>query len=1462
MKYFSTFKGLGVLILLVSFQLTLQAQCDTNCSISCTGQINLSLGQGCTAEITPWMGGKGIAVGDDVCYSVEVFDHHNHVIQDNIVTIDHVNQLLTYKVTEHECNNYCWGNVLVEYKQGPQIICPPDMTMECNGLDLYELPLPEDLCAAVDISLLKEEHNKLDCDPDYQAIVTRTYKAVDEYGNTNTCSHDIYLRRVPISEIVFPGYTQILCSDENILYDVNGFPLPWHYNSLIDSLDVFGVPFICSNTIESPYGCPGSGIPGITDCGAIITSLDATGATTIGLSLTNPAVSASCVSGNFSLSFSGTGAVTALNFDCTTIGVNTYTIYLLDGATVVGTCTNTIEITDPTGVCMPGGGGTGSGTGSGTPGGGGTGTGGGTTTTTGGGTTTNTGAGAGCTYGIPLFPEGGGIIITETGDPLKPIDKKVFEGNLSYLCGSVLLYNDVEFTGGKNSCKRKIFRTWEAYEWWCEDELHVSSVQIIEIVDDRPPVFDCPSDLTVGTTSDCAANIQMPAINAYDNCGTEITVTMQYPNGTAHGEHGLVDLNAGENTITYVVSDACNNSSTCTVNYMVIDYTNPVAICEQEKVISLGSSSYSSIPASIFDLGSYDDCEIKSMHVRRQDDTCHPDAAIWGEYAYFCCADAIKGVVPVEFRVTDNGGNSSDCIVYVEVQDKANPIINCPPDMTIDCRDSYSESNMGLTFGNGTTSDNCTEQLPHEVVTTDFDQCGVGLMIRSLQILTAGGDVVAECKQHIHVENNDPFTADDISWPVDLTVTDICDVDLLHPDLLAAPHAYPTYAGGTKCALIGYDFEDKVFAANPTTGECAVIQRTWTVVNWCGALGDFDTYHNPVPQLIKIRNNTQPVMDQTNDLVFSGQNVDCNSGRVDIVRTATDDCDNSLTWAFTIKKASDGAIVQTGTSNELHGKFPVGNYNIEWRVWDGCGNMDFHIQFIQVISTKPPTPLCHSGLSAKLIDWDTDGDGEVDIKKTDLWASDFNAGSYPNCGNAMTFSFSSDTTDTSLSFYCEHLGRNNVEMWVTDRLTGAQDFCIAYVDIQDDGDCPQQISATIAGQVMTEMAQEVEDVEVHLDTGGAMEMTNGAGAYAFPQMPTGGNYEVIPQKDIDHLAGISTLDLIMIQRHILGIEELDSPYKLIAADVDGNENIDGIDLVELRKLILGIYTELPQNESWRFVSADYQFVDIYDPWAATIDESYNLLGLNANMVIDFIGVKVGDVNNDAIQFFEEQLSTRSSKVVDFAIPTSSFQKEEAGSLLIYSNNYKDLSGWQGTLAFDSESLEILEIVPRALKLSESNFILNDDHGYVTFSYNAQGEESFNYDEPLFEIKVKAIENIADVLQVLDMNSSVVSAEVYHRDNSVSELRLGEYLTDQSKILSVFPNPFIETAEVKYYSAYDENVEFEFFDLNGQLVYETSVPSQRGNNKMQVKREELSARGFIYLRMRVRGEISEFRMIVL
>ncbi|MBK6783686.1 MAG: hypothetical protein IPG79_07930 [Saprospiraceae bacterium] len=132
----------------------------------------------------------------------------------------------------------------------------------------------------------------------------------------------------------------------------------------------------------------------------------------------------------------------------------------------------------------------------------------------------------------------------------------------------------------------------------------------------------------------------------------------------------------------------------------------------------------------------------------------------------------------------------------------------------------------------------------------------------------------------------------------------------------------------------------------------------------------------------------------------------------------------------------------------------------------------------------------------------------------------------------------------------------------------------------------------IAGITSTESGQGVNDATVSINRN-AIEypksMLTVDGLYAFddvaPSVSGADGVQLFANKGGDYDNGVSTLDLVLIQRHILNMAKLDSPYKVIAADVNNDAKINTIDLVELRKVILGTSEEFT-NKSWRFPTAN------------------------------------------------------------------------------------------------------------------------------------------------------------------------------------------------------------------------------------------------------------------------------------
>jgi hypothetical protein len=71
-----------------------------------------------------------------------------------------------------------------------------------------------------------------------------------------------------------------------------------------------------------------------------------------------------------------------------------------------------------------------------------------------------------------------------------------------------------------------------------------------------------------------------------------------------------------------------------------------------------------------------------------------------------------------------------------------------------------------------------------------------------------------------------------------------------------------------------------------------------------------------------------------------------------------------------------------------------------------------------------------------------------------------------------------------------------------------------------------------------------------------------------------GTYTITPSKDGDDWCGVSTFDLVVISRHILGVQTFTSDYQYVAADINKSNSVTTFDVVELRKLILFIYNRV------------------------------------------------------------------------------------------------------------------------------------------------------------------------------------------------------------------------------------------------------------------------------------------------
>ena len=992
----------------------------------------------------------------------------------------------------------------------------------------------------------------------------------------------------------------------------------------------------------------------------------------------------------------------------------------------------------------------------------------------------------------------------------------------------------------------KILRKWKLLEW-CSGEV-LEHIQIIKVVDDQSPVLTCPANVTISADPlECTADYSPEKPIIVSECSSTITYLLSYyipdATGTLPNDAIFITDNVVNNTtitglygktfIKWIVIDNCGNRSTCTSMVTVADFVPPVAVCDQFTKVSIGSDGFAEVDAFTFDDGSHDNCALDKYEARKMTNKCTGGTTTqFREKILFCCME-VGTTIMVEFRVTDVSGNSNTCMVEIKVEDKLPPYITkCPADITLNCQADY----LDLTVtGEPVFIDNCGVTSVNYLDSGSINQCGEGTITRTWTVKDAVG-LSGSCVQRIRLIDNDPFDAFDIIWAPDYDAS-TCNSDL-SPDNLPAPYNYPKISDDA-CSLTSATYKDQVFTF--VDGACEKILRTWTVIDWCTYNQNTGAGLYTDLQIIKLTNNIKPVFTNCKDVTVDVFD-DCR-GLVEQTTEATDDCTPSdkLKYSYTIDLYNDGIPDPTysGTGKTFSKTLPIGKHKVEWKVEDNCSNREYCTYILTVRDGKKPTPYCLSVVASVIMP----SNGMLTI-----WAKDFDLGSYDNCTprEKLKISFSADTTFKSITYKCTDIPDGistliTVKMWVTDE-AGNQDYCTVQLNLQDGtGDaCEDHIGSRVAigGHISTPNHLPFPNVDVNLMDSEVSLMSNkstASGDFMLQNVETSREYDILPKNNGDINNGVSTMDLVLIQRHILTVTPFDTPYKIIAADVTNDEKVTAADLVALRKVILGLTNTFPNGQrSWRFLTKENYFLVPSKPFPFL--ERYEYRPLAHDMFNqDYTAVKIGDVNNTVIPGFTgNSAENRNASQISYTI-----QKEGANQKInFYAENVDQLYGMQ----FSLSGLNAVAMESGLLTIN-SDYYTIDDNGNISVSISYPNAINVSSDLPLFSIVSEASANVVPAL------NTAISPELYSEINAANKIALaqrngGEEL-ESFEIFQNEPNPFADMTSIGFRIPEAGEVKLTISTVEGRLIYTTSQHFEKGIHSFTLDQSKLGVNGVMY-----------------
>ncbi len=1042
-----------------------------------------------------------------------------------------------------------------------------------------------------------------------------------------------------------------------------------------------------------------------------------------------------------------------------------------------------------------------------------------------------------------------------------------------------------------------ITRTWTATSI-CVDTV-ATGQQTLIIGDFSAPVLECPISnhycpiieenimLFPSDPFDCQGTLTIPFPTVTDVCASSYSITTVIidANGNTlftinEGDDRTITLPLGDFTVRYSVLDECGNSDQIDCIIRVADTAEPAAICISHINVSVGGFGLARVYANLVNLGSYDNCGIDSVIVRRVDTL--GGLTIFGQYGNFVtldCEDA-GSTVEVELRVVDFAGNANHCTTQISVVDNTLPYCTGLVNQTIACTelpfdfDPIDTLDLQQVFGFPTVIDNCAAEAIELAPIYVGDECGTsGIITRRWLAIDAIGNVATQVfTQTITITSDNNFA---ISLPAD-TLTECIDID----------QGLEIIGGG--CALIETSFADTLVQALPGEEEaCYVFERTYLIVNSCvydgvsapvvigrdedcdGIFGeqvfalsqgdstyiDVDTSaFNNVPVLNAIEcGNPQghlrsavnvgawiyvqriAVIDTTAPVItYTLPQPSCITEEDDCQATIraevfiTNECTSVQTVCMVLVDLdSDGSIDLNLTGTEavsdsfpyfiIETVLPLGQHNLMVRYIDGCMNAGSRTIPVSVVDCTIPEATCYSGLITELAalpaGTDVDGDGDFEEAAATVQAAVLASCQIEDCSGPLRFSVnrigvvpSVDSTSVTLTCDDRYTVDLEVYMWDNafnpfavqpDSTIGGPNWtmCVVQVFVQDPdlvcNDCTGDNLVDLAGDVIRfNDGSAIPGVEMHLSGTESKEvLSQENGKFLFSGLTVSGDYVMSAHKNDDTTNGLSTLDILILRAHILGMQTITSPYLLVAADVNNNGAITTMDELILRSVLLGNITEFPTNTSWRFFTEALTTNPQGGQLPANVKESIVIEDMvHCQFGHVFTGVKIGDLNGSATlgtatqALGAEERSGRESW--SLRLEDRLLQAGQTYEIPVMSGELNDIAGFQFTLEAATEGVSILAGTPALLgadKLGTTPLLRNK----LTTSWNRTTEISAGTAR-LFTLRLQVSETMK-LSEAIRLGDLPTVTEAYDRAWSPMDV----HLTFSQPTASQVINPIVD-----------------------------------------------------------------------
>jgi hypothetical protein len=240
------------------------------------------------------------------------------------------------------------------------------------------------------------------------------------------------------------------------------------------------------------------------------------------------------------------------------------------------------------------------------------------------------------------------------------------------------------------------------------------------------------------------------------------------------------------------------------------------------------------------------------------------------------------------------------------------------------------------------------------------------------------------------------------------------------------------------------------------------------------------------------------------------------------------------------------------------------------------------------------------------------------------------------------------------------------------------------------------------------------------------------------------------------------------------------------------------------------------------------------------------LQLSEDEELDFVGVKIGDVNHSAKAHFSQITPRNANRLIELKA-ISSGEVKAGGTVECKIVIPEIVSGFQWTL--ETQGLEFTGVKSNSIPIDESHIgVLNN--GVLTVSWNG---ETNSQDEPksislILQFKATSSGSLKDMIR---LSSSPTVAEAYTVDGEILDLKLN---LDQDLSFTEFalyqnkPNPWDGQTLIEFDLPQDAAAKLSVYDITGKVVKTVEGNYKAGHNSIMLTSHDIPTPGVLYYRL--------------